>query len=109
MLPRSFQYAPRAMFSARHSGSRGTQTSSQRRATRAISATACSGSGTCSRTSMAVAASNSSSAKGRFSAFITRYSRFGAGALGPLGVQARVVEVDADDAAPSPAAAPTAG
>src|SRR5215207_1537857 len=78
VLPRSFQYAPRAMFSTRHSGSRGTETSSQRCAARAISATVCSGSGTCSRTSIAAARSNSSSAKGRFSAFMTRYSRFGA-------------------------------
>ena len=82
----------------RQSGSRGTETSSQRLATRAISATVCSGSGTCSRTSIAVATSNSPSANGRFSAFMTRYSRLGAGALGPLGVQRRVVEVDADDA-----------
>ena len=43
------------MFRPRHSGSRGTETSSQRCAQRAISATVCSGSGTCSSTSIAVA------------------------------------------------------
>src|SRR5919204_258145 len=66
------------MLSIRQRGSRGTDTSSHDRATRAISATVCSGSGTCSRTSIAVATSNSPSANGRFSAFITRYSRLGA-------------------------------
>ena len=40
--------------------------------TRAISETVCSGSGTCSSASMAAASSNSPSANGRFSAFITR-------------------------------------
>ena len=65
------------MFSPRHSGSRGTETSSHFEAQRAISETVCSGSGTCSSTSIAVATSNSSSANGRFSAFMTTYCRHG--------------------------------
>ena len=61
------------MFSARHSGSRGTETSRcPPRATRAISATVCSGSGTCSSTSIALASVNSPSPNGIRSAFITR-------------------------------------
>ena len=43
------------MFSIRHSGSRGTDTSRWRSAQRAISASVCSGSGTCSSTSIAQA------------------------------------------------------
>src|SRR4051794_32431579 len=79
VFPRSFTYAPRARFSPRHSGSRGTDTRRcPPRATRAISATVCSGSGTCSSTSIAAASSNSPSVNGSRSAFITRYSRFGA-------------------------------
>ena len=66
------------MFSPRHSGSRGTDTSSQRSATRAISATVVSGSGTCSSTSIAAAVSNSSSANESEVASSARYSRFGA-------------------------------
>ena len=60
---------------ARHSGSRGTDTSRWRRATRAISETVCSGSGTCSRTSIAVARSNSSSSNGRRSGGIVANRR----------------------------------
>ena len=68
------------MFSARHSGSRGTETSRwPPRAQRAISATVCSGSGTCSSTSIAVASANSPAANGNGScARRIRYSRFGA-------------------------------
>ena len=47
---------------------------------------------------MALAMSNSPSAKGIASAFITRYSRFGRLAALPQRVQVRVVEVDADHA-----------
>jgi hypothetical protein len=65
------------MLSPRQSGSRGTETRSQRFATRAISATVRSGSGTCSNTSIALAMSNSLSANDRFVASSTRYSRFG--------------------------------
>ena len=50
------------MFRPRHSGSRGTLTSTHRDATRNISASTAAGSGTCSSTSIAVAASNSPSA-----------------------------------------------
>ena len=46
-----------------------------------------------------VATSNSPSANGRFSAFITRYSRFGAWRFAHSRLQRRVLEVDADDAA----------
>ena len=77
VLPSEPQYAPRAILSIRQSGSRGTDTSSQRRATRAISASVASGSGTCSSTSMAVAMSNSLSPKEREVASSARYSRLG--------------------------------
>ena len=53
------------MFVIRQIGSRGTDTSTQRLATRAISATVASGSGTCSSTSIAVAMSNSFSVNDR--------------------------------------------
>ena len=76
------------MLSARQSGSRGTLTSSQRDATRAISASTASGSGTCSSTSIAVAASNSPSSKGS--------------AVAGAGVE---LEVGARRAAPTPRAA----
>ena len=72
VLPRSFRYAPRAMFRPRQSGSRGTETSRCPEDTRAISATVCSGSGTCSSTSIAEATSNSPSANGSRSAFMIR-------------------------------------
>ena len=78
-------------------------------ATRAISATVCAGSGTCSSTSIAVATSNSPSANGRFSAFMILYSRFGRLALRPLGLDRGILEVEADDAAAARAAAPTCG
>src|SRR4051794_39607917 len=66
------------MFRPRHSGSRGTDTSRwPPRATRAISASVWSGSGTCSSTSIADASSNSPSANGIRSAFMIRYSRLG--------------------------------
>ena len=65
-------------------GPRGARAPSRRRV--------CSGSGTCSSTSIAVATSNSPSREGQRSAFMTRYSRFGAwrlptrpGARGPRG------------------------
>ena len=87
------------MLRPRQSGSRGTDTSRWRRATRAISASVASGSGTCSSTSIAQAMSNSSSPNDSRVASSARNSRFGRAALLPLGAQLGVVEVDADDAA----------
>ena len=85
------------MLSPRHSGSRGTDTSSHRSATRAISATVASGSGTCSSTSIAAATSNSESEKERRVASSARYSRLGRRRVDHSCAQLRVLQVDAHD------------
>ena len=99
VFPRSRRYAPRAMFNPRHSGSRGTDTSRWPQATRAISATVCSGSGTCSSTSIAHASVELAVGERQVLGLHHAVLEVRRLALLPLGLDRRVLEVDPDDAA----------
>ena len=94
------------MFSPRHSGSRGTETSRWPLATRAISATVCAGSGTCSSTSIARRDVELAVGERQVLGLHDLVGEVRRLALLPLGVQQRVVEVDADDAAVAEALRP---
>ena len=96
------------MFSIRHSGSRGTETSRWRSAQRAISATVCSGSGTCSSTSIALASVELVVGERQVLGLHHAVLEVRRLALCPAGLdRLRLLEVDADDAPRRRAAAPT--
>ncbi len=112
VLPSSRRYAPRAMFSPRHSGSRGTDTSRWRpRDARHLGDASRAGSGTCSSTSIAATRSNSPSRERerQWSPATGANSRFGRSRVAHSACELRILEVDPDDAAVAELLGPPVG
>ena len=101
VFPRSRTYAPRATFRARHSGSRGTETSRWRAATRAISAIVALGVGDVLEHLDRGGEVERPIRERQVLRRASRNSRFATPARPPLGLELRVGQVDPDHR-PSP-------